>query len=192
MSLCWTEQPQLLTMTRTAFQASKHISMPFNCTDTDGHTVCLANQVFVRTGILNPVSIEPPFYSLPANLSVQGCTAASLQPSWVINKLHFEQTRFALRIGDRAVPDFQNTGARNNSMELEIQNTANKYTESCIITDPVLNSINDTTKWLRCSSSNGTGNTQYAIETYVQVNVTDGSVKVNQTWFCDDTNPTSP
>jgi hypothetical protein len=75
--------------------------------------------------------------------------------------------------------------------EVELRNAANNYTESCSF-DYSIASTENSGDWWRCSGSGYPPEGQRTIDTWMKFNVTDGTLIVNQTWYCNDTDEAGP
>ena len=171
----------------TEFAAAKALVLPFYCTD-DGGSTCRANRLTLRGGLTKPASIGVPEtnFAPPPNISTPGCTAGSGAPSWTVTKFWFNQTKFGRTQGNRSLTS---TSPKGQILEFEVTNNANQHTTRCVITDASLSDVTDTR--FRCGSG-GSGSAPYELETYIKFNVSEGVAYFNQTWFCSDTDPTTP
>jgi len=74
------------------------------------------------------------------------------------------------------------------SLEFELRNEAIGFTQSCKFTDDFLHRTTD--HWFHCADPKPLhAFPRYSIETYFQFNRDLGTIKVNQTWYCDGKEP---
>ncbi|KAK5655527.1 hypothetical protein OQA88_5458 [Cercophora sp. LCS_1] len=171
------------------FQAREisRLKMPLFCAD-DGGRVCRANRQVVKGQLIAPVNgFTPSTIPPPPGAMQPGCTARSgTYPSWFMH-FRFEETRYGRASGNRPLPLNWQQAAR--ILQLEIRNEANNYTQRCTISTYDNATVSAQT-WRRCFPD--TGIAQRYIETYLKFNQTSAELRVNQTWFCSDTDPSQP
>lgn len=78
------------------------------------------------------------------------------------------------------------------TLQLTLTNNANNYTTSCTLDDSALdNSTTTAQTWFSCLpiTTNSSLQTypQYPIETYILLDPSTSTLKINQTWYCNDT-----
>ncbi len=160
--------------------------MALFCAD-EGGRVCRANRQVIKGAITAPVgNFIPAAIPPPPGAMQPGCTARSGFPSWLMH-FRFEETRYGRASGNQAVPT--NWRQPSSSLKLELRNEANNFTQVCTITTSNNASVLAQT-WNRCFPD--TGLAQRYIETYFRFNQTSAELRVNQTWFCSDTDPSEP
>jgi hypothetical protein len=155
--------------------------MPLYCIDDGGRT-CRAGRITLEGTLNTPVSLTPARIPPPPNTDVPGCTSLSTLAQWTVRKFLY------LRTGGGRFNDTYFVLSR--SLELEIRNDANNFTQSCVITDSAIDGPND--KWFRCFPEAAHVFSQHEIETYVQFNVDTSRFAINQTWYCNDTEAGTP
>ncbi|GAB1317059.1 hypothetical protein MFIFM68171_07269 [Madurella fahalii] len=148
----------------------------------------------LRGSLTKPVSLTPAPIPAPPNTDTPNCLVNSqhpYQPIWTL-------TRFLYQATKRGVDNFPAAGEvngvlfpYNRTLEIELRNEANGFTQSCAFNDPILDNVTD--RWWPCSYAKSPHTfPQRAIETYVQFNRDTGRLKVNQTWYCNDTQQAAP
>lgn len=174
---------------KRGFQArtSRGFKMPLFCAD-DGGRVCRAKRHVIKGELMAPVvAFTPAAIPPPPGAMQPGCTAKSGIPTWLLH-LRFEDTRYGRAPGNAATPSSWRLASR--TLTLVLRNDANNYTQTCTI-DPGDGSLAASAQtWLRCFPD--TGLAQRYIETYLRWNQTSAELRVNQTWFCSDTDPSTP
>jgi len=185
---------------RTEFEATASAIFPSDkCTDDDKQSSCQMNSITVMGTLKKPVALKPDTYSpLPPNMEVAGCTAKSTAPEWKITEFKFNETSIQVwnppdrppkNPNDMFPDEANNTPLR--ILEAEITNAANGYKTSCRVTNQYAGGVEDV--WLACNRPEDHDvNARYTIDTYIYLNSADGSLTVNQTWFCSDEDKESP
>jgi hypothetical protein len=169
------------TSNRTNFRATKTTALPFYCRDNDGR-VCRTDRVTIKGDLVQPLTLTPTSPPSPPNANTAGCTVRSSNPVWHLKRFLTTQTTTRLVVNDIAASN--DTTAQ--SLEIEILNSSNDYTESCVIRYGAVGS------WNRCLHDTNIADGQRTIETYVRFNQTDNTLHVNQTWYCNDTDTSGP
>lgn len=148
----------------------------------------------IRGSLTKPVSLTPAPTPAPPRANQPNCLANSQHPYNPIWTL----TRFLYQTTKRGVDNFPGGGSwngvlfpYNRTLEVELRNEANGFVQSCVFNDATLDNITD--RWWPCSyEKNPHAFPQWAIETYIQFNRDTGGFKVNQTWYCNDTQEATP
>lgn len=156
-------------------------NLPLFCADNNGR-VCTANRHTVKGELYQPVSLIPQPIPPPPGANRPGCTSTSVPPNWSITKFRYDEIRS--RGGYPADP----WSAPSRAIQFAVDNPAINFTQECRITIP--STANLTTDWFRCYSDPGL--IQHPIQTYVHLNPATGEISLNQTWYCADTDPSSP
>ncbi|KAM7193667.1 hypothetical protein V8F20_008304 [Naviculisporaceae sp. PSN 640] len=163
----------------------------------------LNEPIVIKGSLVRPISFTPnTTSSIPPNINTPGCSvmpsggyASSM--SWSL--LHFlyeaerRYTGFGRENGDISDPDVQRLLAPySHKLEITLGNTANNYTISCALNFTALDGpISD--RWFACPPVSAGGRDsvhsylQYAIQTYVQFDRDTRVLRVNQTWYCNET-----
>jgi len=182
----------------TRFTAQKSLVVPWYCIENDGK-LCRANTITIAGDLRSPARISQPNIPTappPDSISVPGCTAGSGAPTWQIPKFLYNKTTLTEFDRGTANPRGASLRTRLRTMEFELRNTANKYTTSCKLTGA--DADDPKGKWFRCGDGKATtslGTPQYQVETWFSFNLTEadgGRLKWNQTWYCSDTDPSTP
>lgn len=161
---------------------------PLICAE-DGGRVCRANRHTVKGILRKPIRYQPATIPPPPGATRQGCTSGSVIPSWTVRNFRFEETRSTRTIRTQALPPLSRWSVKRN-LTLDIWNSAIDYATSCSITLPGDWPTNGTGPWLRCFPD--TGIAQRFVQTYIKFNSSSAELKVNQTWYCSDTDPLQP
>ena len=169
--------------------------MPLFCTEEQGR-VCRANRHIVKGELQVPFRLTPVAITPPPGTNLAGCTAKSATPRWVVSRFRFEETRKTTRLGSaaRTPPTPGSWGYPTRLINLSLTNSANDYLQSCTSysfeTAYSRPNSGPVTPWIRCFPENSVA--QRYIETYIQFNTTSGVLRLNQTWYCSDTDPLRP
>ncbi|KAK3995329.1 hypothetical protein QBC44DRAFT_320892 [Cladorrhinum sp. PSN332] len=176
---------------------------PFVCPSSPGGqaTTCVANRQYIKAQLQRPVQWSPDLIPPPASALHPGCTGNSQIPSWVIHKFRYEDERaiFWFAEDPNPLPPISQwpfgpyyPWDPSRTITLEIRNQANNNLQTC-----QLRSFSRTEtdaqfarRWHRCHPD--TGNSIHYIETYVQFDPSTANFRVNETWFCGDTDPSKP
>ncbi|KAK5651906.1 hypothetical protein OQA88_11565 [Cercophora sp. LCS_1] len=160
------------------FTAVGHNSVAY--TYVDGTYTANNPQVLVRGSLLSPVAATPTYQEGPTGHDAPGCRAGSETPSWALSNIHLVD-----QDGDgiNAVPA--------TSFNLAIVNTANGYQASCMAdtVDEGSSIIN-----LFCAGYEFQSFTigRYSLSTSGTFDKATNTLSLNQTWYCDDTDPGRP
>jgi hypothetical protein len=139
-----------------------------------------------------PVSLTPAPIPPPPNANTPNCMINSQKPGepiWTITKFLYMTTKrgFTNHFGSSNGELFP----FNRTLEIVLRNDANGYTQSCVINDPAIDNATD--KWWPCFRERAPHTfAKRAIETYVQFNKDTGLLRINQTWYCNDTQKATP
>ncbi|KAL2261751.1 hypothetical protein VTK26DRAFT_3458 [Humicola hyalothermophila] len=157
---------------------------PVSFTAVGDSTVALTytSPILVKGSLTSPITINPVYAEGPSGHDVQGCTAKSENPSWVLKTIHF-----ADETGDGI------TSVPYKNFNLLLENPANGYQASCMLGAGFRYNESDLSS-LTCAGvefqSSRIG--AYHISTQASFQESTLVLLVNQTWFCDDTDPAKP
>lgn len=170
-----------------SFTAIGNESTALTCTSEAGQEwrVCYAvdSPLLVKGSLLSPVAITPLYAAGPHGHDTPGCAAASQKPSWILSTITYtNQTEE----GDNSTT-WQ-------SFNILVKNSATGYQANCF--PNILNG--DPTQLTPTSfacagdefQSFTTG--MYTIQTNVEFDQATYRFSLNQTWYCDDTDPGEP
>ncbi|KAK3382679.1 hypothetical protein B0T24DRAFT_20325 [Lasiosphaeria ovina] len=155
------------------YRASKTVTIPFTCAG-DAGGVCRTTKVVVRGELLRSLKLTPSFFPAPPNADTKGCTANSAAPAWVISRFLYTEISSILIFNGAQLGGTADVAK---TLEVELRNTANNFTESCRLGS----------EGGRCLNGNYPAEGQRSIETHVRFNLAESNVSVNQTWYCNDT-----
>jgi hypothetical protein len=164
-------------LNRITFSAVGNSSILLNCSssETGVETCTSAKPLLVKATLLFPVRITPAYVSGPQGHDTEGCFANSQEPSWAVTsaQLNLQKELGTIRGG---------TGF------ITIQNRVLGYSATC---GGVLQGSGR--QVLFCSPQMTVQRQpKYQIQTSIELDPVTFSVTVNQTWFCDDTDPAEP
>lgn len=181
------------------YTAEKVFVPPFYCPEGDGGA-CRTNQHTVRGVLYRPAYIVPEPVAPPPGADKTGCTALSQSsPEWILHGFKFEEKRDwwvyvdhrdgttpPYNSGDLTpLPPVSTWGPATNTISIQLRNKANGYGISCNFT--VSDADLAAKKWLRCYSDSQTW-----IDTHIQFDVATAQLRINQTWYCSDTDASKP
>lgn len=152
--------------------------------------------------LLKPIPITPASVPAPPNTDYPDCTRfsddAAWRSTWGFSHFLYESTRRAsipsypgaLEISDPQVQSKLVPYAR--TLQLTLTNYANNYTTSCTLDDPALeNTTTAAQRWFSCppltTSLSLHSYPQYPIQTHILLDHSTSTLKINQTWYCNDT-----
>lgn len=171
---------------RTNISATAQVSLP---TYPNG-TGYIVNPMTIRGSLTKPFSLTPAPIPAPPGASTPNCLANSQSsaPIWTLTQFLYRSTE---RNPSLPGASYATQSPYNQTLQIELRNNANGVTQSCVFNDPVLD--NTTDRWWGCfNATNLHTFPQYTIETYIQFNRDIGNIKVNQTWYCNDTEDGAP
>ncbi|KAK5658126.1 hypothetical protein OQA88_2682 [Cercophora sp. LCS_1] len=170
------------------YRSLAYFTPPFYCVTGDGG-VCRTNRYVARGQLQRPAQFDPLPVPPPPGADRVGCTTTSQSPKWVVHSFRFEEKRTLRTTYQTPAPPVSAwPGAPKNTLSLQLRNRANDYTVACQL--DVANEDLAAKKWLRCFPD--TGRAQHFIETYVQFDLPTAQLRINQTWYCNDTDPSRP
>ena len=179
----------------TNFTAAGDASIPSNTSTTTST---------IRGSLLKPVPLTPTRAPAPPNANNPGCTRSLEGASWPWRSIwgfsHFlyESTRRATVYSSPGLSDFSDPIIQRNlvpytrTLQFTLTNYANNYTASCTLDDPALDNATTTAQtWFSCppltTNSSLHRYPQYPIQTYILLDHSTSTLKINQTWYCNDT-----
>jgi hypothetical protein len=163
---------------RMNFTAIGNSSVPISCsTDPSSGTTCKSTKpLLVKAELLSPVKITPAYVSGPTGHDTKGCTADSRTPAWEV-----EATQLNLQNGTGKI--------QGGNAFVIVTNDHLGYTASCggVLTaaaGPQPLACQGQTVYQRPA--------RYQVGTVVLFEPSTFALTVNQTWFCDDQDPSQP
>lgn len=181
---------RLMVCNRTNFSARTDLLLPTYYNET-GYFV---DPMTIRGSLTKPVSLTPAPIPAPPNTDTPNCLANSqhpYNPIWTVTRFFYQATKRGIDNHPLAAEWNGVLFPYNRTLEIELRNEANGFIQSCAFNDPILDNVTD--RWWPCSyAKNPHAFPQRAIETFVQFNRDTGEFKVNQTWYCNDTQLPTP
>lgn len=155
--------------------------MTFTAAGNASAAVDSTSPILIRGSLTSPVSITPVYPDGPQGHDSPGCASKSENPSWTLAAIHFTD-----QPGDGDdVPTYQN-------FNLLVTNDATGYQASCM-PGGSLGGQPDLRR-LSCAGyefqQGSVG--QYPIVTQGGFDPDTFTFTLNQTWYCDDTDPAKP
>lgn len=168
------QQWQCNDRSRLYFVAEGNSTLDVTCTNTNCTTT--NPQILIRGSLTTPVYVTPDYAAGPPGHSKAGCLAAAENATWSVSRVDVRELT-----GDGLNPDDYRT------VEALVVNDFTGYMASCFLGNAETGALN-------CAGVEFQGNTgeRYRISTSGTWNKADNSIRVAQTWFCDDMDPARP
>lgn len=161
-----------------------------------GNGILVAEPMTIRGAYwLGNTLWEPARIPGPPNSKTPGCLARSqseILNVWTITQFLYQRTTIAVSGGIFNFPNPPGPVPYNRTLQLSLVNNANGYTTSCSFSDPFLDDLSPDL-WLPCNPTAPLHSFPiYTIPTSIAFNILTGELRVNQTWYCDDSSRGTP
>ncbi|KAK1758770.1 hypothetical protein QBC47DRAFT_292814 [Echria macrotheca] len=187
---------RLTPCNRTNFTAEATVVIP---TYNDS-AVADSKPLIIHGSLSNFGNLTPAPIPAPPGASNPGCMALSEDPSanvFSVTKFLYQTTNISSYWPDLFVHDRPPT-PWNRTLQVEFRNEATGLNFACSSTDRILdNPSNLSTIWLPCPLTPPPPPLPhtfplYALDSSINLNLTTATLKINQTWYCNDTNTQPP
>jgi len=141
-------------------------------------------QVLIKGNLIAPVQITPIYFEGPTGHDAPGCSAGSKTPNWKISAVAYSD-----QTGDNI------NSIEQRSISFLVTNPATGYDASCMTSvTPDGAQPREDILTLTCAGLEFQSPTigKYSTSTLATFNVLTSTVSINQTWYCDDTDPGRP
>lgn len=201
----------VLKPNRTNFTAVARVVI---ATYRSGNNTLLADPMLIHGTLPDLNNFVPARIPAPPGASTPGCTARSQsnrEDVFTVTKFLYQATNISTAWpygtiigGTPYYPSDSNPWPHNRTLQIEFRNEATGLLSSCTFSDPVLNSPYDETlasRWWPCpllspapppSGPQKHSFPVYEVQSHFNFNFTSRVLRLNQTWFCNDTQSAAP